>query len=289
MFIIAIVFLNPKGTLAQDEKQNIIDVVNNFIKAVEIKNVSAIQQSFTSNNILQTVSWNQDGKYYVKTETLSEFISFLNSTTSTLKEEINIESVTFDNRLASVWAPYKNLVNGTLTHCGTNSFQLVKIDNIWKIHYYIDTRTRFCTLIENDKPASSNNNTAKKSIIFMKKQNGLYFIPCKVNGLDLDFIFDTGATDVTISLTEANYMFKNGLLKTTDIISKTKFTTADGSIANGTNIILKELRVGPFVLNNVNASVVHSLNAPLLLGQTVLSKFGKFSFDYQTKQLEILK
>ena len=50
-------------------------------------------------------------------------------------------------------------------------------------------------------------------VIKMKKQNGVNTIPCKVNGLNLSFIFDTGASDVSISLTEASFMYKNGFLK----------------------------------------------------------------------------
>ena len=45
----------------------------------------------------------------------------------------------------------------------------------------------------------------------MKKINGVYQIPCKVNGIPMNFIFDTGATDVTISLVEAKFLIKQGL------------------------------------------------------------------------------
>ena len=37
----------------------------------------------------------------------------------------------------------------------------------------------------------------------MRKEGGISIVPCKVNGLDLEFIFDTtGAADVSLSLTE---------------------------------------------------------------------------------------
>ena len=49
-----------------------------------------------------------------------------------------------------------------------------------------------------------------QTVIKMKKEGGVSIIPCKVNGLNLNFIFDTGASDVSISLTEANFMLKNG-------------------------------------------------------------------------------
>ena len=34
-------------------------------------------------------------------------------------------------------------------------------------------------------------------VIMMNKEGGIYTVPCKVNGLPLQFIFDTGASDFT--------------------------------------------------------------------------------------------
>ena len=39
-----------------------------------------------------------------------------------------------------------------------------------------------------------------------KEEGGTYIIAGKVNGLDLNFIFDTGASDVCISSAEAIYI-----------------------------------------------------------------------------------
>lgn len=55
-------------------------------------------------------------------------------------------------------------------------------------------------------------NTFSQTIIRMEKVNGVYQIPCKVNGIDLKFILDTGASDIVISKTEANFLVKQGLI-----------------------------------------------------------------------------
>jgi aspartyl protease family protein len=47
----------------------------------------------------------------------------------------------------------------------------------------------------------------------------------------------------------------------------------------GTVITLKEVKLGDAVLKNVQASVVHNQKAPLLLGQSVLERFGKITID----------
>lgn len=123
--------------------------------------------------------------------------------------------------------------------------------------------------------------------IKMTKEGGVYTIPCVVNGLRLKFIFDTGASDVSISLTEAIFMIKNGYLSENDIQGSTYHQIANGDIVEGTTINIRELKIGNKVLYNIRASVVHSLSSPLLLGQTALSKIGKFSFDYSSNTLLI--
>ena len=56
--------------------------------------------------------------------------------------ETVVEVVKIDGALASVWTPYKFYFNGKFSHCGVNSFQLVRMNNTWKVQYIIDTRRR---------------------------------------------------------------------------------------------------------------------------------------------------
>lgn len=113
----------------------------------------------------------------------------------------------------------------------------------------------------------------------MKYENGIYTIPCKVNGVPMKFIFDTGASDVSISLTEAKFLIKQGLLSDNDIKGKVRYKIANGDIEVGTKINLKEISIDGFILKNVEASIVNQLNAPLLLGQSAISKLGSFQVD----------
>ena len=122
----------------------------------------------------------------------------------------------------------------------------------------------------------------------MKKMyGGTFEVPCSVNGLPLKMIFDTGAADVTISSVEASFMLKNGYLADADVKGKRNYMTASGDIHEGTILRLKEVKLGDAVLKNVEASVVHSQKAPLLLGQSVLEKFGTITIDNVNSKLLI--
>lgn len=117
--------------------------------------------------------------------------------------------------------------------------------------------------------------------------NGVTKVECTINGLPLNFIFDTGASTVTISQTEANFMYKNGYLTQKDVVGKAYYQTADGNISEGTTFMLNRINFGGLELTGVRASVVANQKAPLLLGQTVLQRLGKIEIDNEKRVLRI--
>lgn len=121
----------------------------------------------------------------------------------------------------------------------------------------------------------------------MEHKHGVYYLPCEINSLKLKFVFDTGASDCSISLAEAIFMLKNGYLNESDLLGSTYSRIANGEVVEGTKIILKTVKIGDKTIYGVQASIVHSLSAPLLLGQSAIKQLGKFQFDYATSSLTI--
>lgn len=119
------------------------------------------------------------------------------------------------------------------------------------------------------------------------KEGDLCKVKCAINGLPLHFIFDTGASDVSLSSVEATFMIKNGYLSSSDIVGKQRYLTADGNVSEGTVVNLKEVKFETLHLDNIKASVVRNQAAPLLLGQSVLSKLGRIEIDNDKKILKI--
>lgn len=119
------------------------------------------------------------------------------------------------------------------------------------------------------------------------KEGDLCKVKCTINGLPLHFIFDTGASDVSLSSVEATFMVKNGYLSSSDVVGKQRYLTADGNVSEGTVINLKEVKFGTLHLDNIKASVVRNQAAPLLLGQSVLSKLGRIEIDNDKRILKI--
>ncbi|GAB3567748.1 hypothetical protein GCM10027578_19180 [Spirosoma luteolum] len=117
--------------------------------------------------------------------------------------------------------------------------------------------------------------------VAMEKRNGVYTIPVTVNGRSMSFILDTGASLISMSTTEAELLFRRGTIGPRDIIGRSQFQDANGDISPGAIIRLRSVQIGDRVLENVNANVVGNAKAPLLLGQSALSKFGRISLDYR--------
>ena len=119
------------------------------------------------------------------------------------------------------------------------------------------------------------------------KEDGVCKVKCVINDLPLYFVFDTGASDVSLSSVEATFMMKNGYLKSSDVIGKQNYMMANGEINAGTVINLRNVNFGGLDLNNIRASVVHNQTAPLLLGQSILGCLGNIEIDNTRRVLRI--
>jgi len=147
--------------------------------------------------------------------------------------------------------------------------------------------------IDLEKPAageyrpepSRSEQPGEENVVKMEKINGVYQIPVEIDGVAMYFIFDTGAGIISISETEALFLYKQGKLKDTDITGSQNFVDANGDISQGTLITLRSVKIGNRYLYDVPASVVHNLKAPLLVGQSVLERFGNISIDYTHGQI----
>jgi Putative lumazine-binding len=65
--------------------------------------------------------------------------------TTKIEERIHDPLVKIDNDLAVVWAPFDFLVDGKVSHCGTDLFNLVRQNGEWVIASVADTSRNDCT------------------------------------------------------------------------------------------------------------------------------------------------
>ncbi|MBV9888427.1 MAG: nuclear transport factor 2 family protein [Acidobacteria bacterium] len=64
--------------------------------------------------------------------------------TTKIEERIHDPLVRIDHDLAVVWAPFEFLADGKVDHCGTDLFNLVRVDGKWVIACIADTGRKDC-------------------------------------------------------------------------------------------------------------------------------------------------
>ncbi len=141
LILLTSAFLICSISNAQSAEDSVKAVINQLFDGMRNVDTEKLKDIFADSAILQTIKRKADGSFYVQNDAVNKFIeSISKSKKDSLDERISFESVKIDGPLASVWTPYKFYYAGKFSHCGVNSFQLVRINGNWKIQYLIDTR-----------------------------------------------------------------------------------------------------------------------------------------------------
>lgn len=131
-------------THAQTAEDSVKTVVNNLFTAMRNADSVLLKSTFADAAILQTIGRDRtSGQVKINTEPVQDFVGFIGkSAVGDADERISFGAVHIDGDLASVWTPYNFYYKKTFSHCGVNSFQLVRLNGQWKIQYLIDTRRK---------------------------------------------------------------------------------------------------------------------------------------------------
>lgn len=134
-----LVFVSSFFLAQKSEEESIKSTVNQLFTGMKTSDSVLIKKSFHKNAVLQTITRTAE----VKNESINDFaLSISKAEKGSLDERIIFSNILIDGNLASVWTPYEFYYKGQFSHCGVNSFQLVKSNNEWKIQYIIDTRRK---------------------------------------------------------------------------------------------------------------------------------------------------
>lgn len=138
-----ILLLNSSSSFAQLATDSVKATISRLFKAMLEADGKKLQSCFTDSAFLQTITQDKTGKDIVKNDEVASFVKQISGIPKGLADErIVFGVVKVDGPLAIVWAPYQFFRNGVFSHCGVNSFQLVRLRNEWKIQYLIDTRRK---------------------------------------------------------------------------------------------------------------------------------------------------
>lgn len=124
------------------ETEAVKKVINRLFDGMRKGDSSMVHSTFAEVMIMQSIS-NKQGVTQVRTDDAAGFLKAVGTPHPEIWDErISFEQVLIDSSLASVWTSYKFYIGDKFSHCGVNSFQLVKENEGWKIVHLIDTRRK---------------------------------------------------------------------------------------------------------------------------------------------------
>ena len=126
------------------DKAAVQATVDNFFKAFHAQDSVGLKEMAAPGILMQTIGRNQAGEVLWRKEEFDAFVKQIVQIPDTIKfeEKLLSYSIQVDGLMANAWTEYEFWINGQFSHCGVNSFHMVKLDDNWKISYLIDTRRR---------------------------------------------------------------------------------------------------------------------------------------------------
>lgn len=136
-------YYRPSSQEQYGEEQ-VQKVVETFFEGFHKQDSILIKKVVHQDVMMQSIGKGKLGEIELSKQDFSGFLKSICSIpdTTTFEERIHNYEVKMDGKMANVWTPYSFYINGSLSHCGTNSFQLFKRNGVWKIFYIVDTRDR---------------------------------------------------------------------------------------------------------------------------------------------------
>jgi clan AA aspartic protease (TIGR02281 family) len=116
------------------------------------------------------------------------------------------------------------------------------------------------------------------------KGGGLIAAAILNNSIKLDFIVDSGASELSIPADVFSTLVRNNTVNQADMTGLRNYKNADGKISQANTFLIRSLKIGNLEVFKVQAKVAPT-NAPPLLGQSFLKRFKAWSIDNSTREL----
>lgn len=139
-----IILLFGGKLLAQQTEEPLVRVpIQQLLDGMKKSDSILVRQSLVVGARLETVSKNNSGEVFVRSDSFEGFIKSIGKATAgDLDERLTAIDIRIDGDMATAWTPYKFYYKGNFSHCGVNAFQLIKTTAGWKIWSIIDTRRK---------------------------------------------------------------------------------------------------------------------------------------------------
>lgn len=134
IFLLVAFFASAVSAQKTDDKAAVLAVVNQLFAEMASANPPGIIDLHTgADSQLAAIRKMKEGKTRLDMISRDAFSKFFTDKTAQIKETMYDPKVTVDGDWAMVWGRYVFWVNGKVSHCGIDQFNLVRTEAGWKI------------------------------------------------------------------------------------------------------------------------------------------------------------
>ncbi len=135
--------------------------------------------------------------------------------------------------------------------------------------------------VNRSTPGLAQSSQQELNVIRLKKVSGVYKIPVQINNtVIVSLIIDSGAADMMLSPKVANILLRSGTLTEDSFMPGQVYRLADGSRKKHMRARLQSVTLGNRTFRDVTFSISGSDDSPMLLGQSLLERLGRYTIDY---------
>ena len=116
-----------------DDRAAILETVQKFFDSIEFRDRQLLESILVPNSLNISARELDDGEAQLNVMSYDEVVTALTRPGRNAKERSWDETVLIQENIAVVWTPYDFHVDGVFSHCGIDSFQLIKQDGQWLI------------------------------------------------------------------------------------------------------------------------------------------------------------
>lgn len=136
----------PAAAQAQDHRAEVLAVVTGLFDAMARGDTAGMRGFLhPEGRIVQTGF--REGAPFHRLNTVTAFLGSIGGAVAQgrkLEEKVFDPEVRIDDNLAQVWARYEFYVDGTMSHCGVDSYHVIRTAEGWRILEIVDTQRRPC-------------------------------------------------------------------------------------------------------------------------------------------------
>ncbi len=116
-----------------DDRAAILETVQKFFDSIEFRDRQLLESILVPNSLNISARELDGGEAQFNVMSYDEVVTALTRPGRNAKERSWDETVLIQGNIAVVWTPYDFHVDGVFSHCGIDSFQLIKQDGQWLI------------------------------------------------------------------------------------------------------------------------------------------------------------